>query len=233
MADQSALRRAFGDYARTIAGRYDIGEVLYRLTDQIVDVLGVSGAGVSLGDGDNNLQFVTATDQPTTAAEEGQIEAREGPCHDAFRSGEPVTVSDLSADERWPAFRPAALGAGMHAVAGIPMLSEDQRVGALNIYSAAPREWPADDLADAQLLADMATGYIINARILTASQQRAAQLQHALDSRVVIEQAKGIIAERHQVTTAEAFSRLRARARSRNAKVHDVARAVVDGHLIV
>jgi GAF domain-containing protein len=227
MADQSALRRAFADYARTMACRYEIGDVLYRLTDQIVEVLGVSGAGVSLGDAHGALQFVTATDQLVTRAEEGQIGAREGPCHDAFHSGDAVTVADLAADERWPVFRRVALEAGMRAVAGIPMLVEDQRVGAVNIYSATPREWPADDIADARLLADMATGYIVNARTLTESEERARQLQHALDSRVVVEQAKGVIAERHGITPAAAFTLLRNHARSNNAKLHDVARAVL------
>jgi GAF domain-containing protein len=231
MADQTALKRAFADYARTIARRYEIGEVLYRLTDQVAEVLEVDGAGVSLGDAEGNLQFVTATDQPITRAEEGQIEAREGPCHDAFHSGDPVTVADLAFDSRWPGFRTVALGAGLHAVAGIPMLIGERAVGAINIYNGTPREWPADDIADAQLLGDMAAGYIANARNLSEKERLATQLQHALDSRVVIEQAKGVIAERHQIATAAAFNFLRTHARSTNTKIHEVARAVVERRL--
>jgi GAF domain-containing protein len=231
MADQSALKRAFADYARTIAGRYDIGDVLYRLTDQVTEVLGVDGAGVSLRDADATLQFVTASDETITRAERAQVEAQEGACHDAFASGQVVTVADLTAEQRWPTFRRRALDVGLRAVAGIPLRVEDQRIGALDVYSRTPREWPADDVADAQLLADMASGYIVNATRLTERERRAAQLQHALDSRVVIEQAKGIVAERHQIDPATAFHRLRVHARGHQARIHDVARAVVEGRL--
>jgi GAF domain-containing protein len=233
MADQSALKRAFADYARTIARRYDIGEVLYRLTDQVVEVFAIDGAGVSLADVDGNLQFVTATDERVTLVEEQQVETGQGPCHDAYRSGDRVTVADLSTEARWADYTPVALGKGLRAAAGIPLLSGDQRVGALNLYTCQPREWPADDMEDAQLLADMATGYIINARTLTETERLASQLQHALDSRVVIEQAKGILAERHSINTATAFERLRRHARARNAKIHDVARAVLRSDLDV
>lgn len=231
MADQSALKHAFAEYARTIAHRYEIGEVLYRLTDQVVEVLDIGGAGVCLGDADGDLQFVTATDQPISHVEWAQVETQQGPCHEAFHSRAPVTVSDLAAEDRWPGFTSVALEVGMHAVAGIPMVVDDRRVGALNLYSHTPREWPADDIADAQLLADMATGYIVNAQTLTESERLTRQLQHALDSRVVIEQAKGVIAERHGIPTATAFNLLRGHARSTNTKIHDVARAVVERRL--
>lgn len=231
MADQSALNRAFADYARTIARRYDIGEVLYRLTDQAVEVLGVDGAGVSLGDRNAALQFVTATDESVTQVEERQIALQQGPCHDAFQSGEQVTSADLRTEERWPGFRESAVQLGMRAVAGIPMLVNEERIGAVNLYVSQPREWPADDLEIAQLLSNMATGYIVNARTLTETERLATQLQHALDSRVVIEQAKGIIAERHGIDTAAAFDRIRQHARSSNAKLHAVAQAVVERSL--
>jgi GAF domain-containing protein len=233
MVDQSALKRAFADYARTTAGSYEIGEVLYRLTDQVVEVLDIDGAGVSIAEADGTLQFVTASDALTTRAEQHQIDAGEGPCHDAFLSGERVTVPDLARDERWPTFRPATLEVGMHAVAGIPMPLGEQRIGALNLYRRTPREWHADALDDAQLLADMATGYVLNTRALHEREQLAEQLQQALDSRVIIEQAKGVIAERHGIATPAAFEKLRRHARSSHEKVHDVARAVVDGRLQV
>jgi GAF domain-containing protein len=231
VADQAALQRAFGDYARSILGRYEVGDVLYRLTDHVVEVLGVDGAGVSIGDTDGTLKFVTATDERSTRVEEQQMRAQEGPCHDAYRSGDRVTVADLRAEERWPAYTPAAVDQGVRAVAGIPMAVEGRHIGALNLYQQAPREWPADDLEVAQLLADMATGYVVNAMALDESEQLAAQLQHALDSRIVVEQAKGVIAERHGIATAEAFERIRGYARSNGLRVHDVADAVLDGEL--
>lgn len=233
MADQSALKRAFADYARTIAGPYEIGDVLYRLTDQMVEVLGIDGAGVSLDDGSGGLQFITATDERTAQAERDQVEAGEGPCHDAFLSADRVTSSDLGSEQRWARYAPKALEAGMRAAGGIPMMAGGRCIGAVNIYTRHPREWPADELEDAQLLADMATGYIINAGTLNEHRELATQLQHALDSRVVIEQAKGILAERHGLGTAAAFERLRRHARNNGRKVHDVARAIVDGTLQV
>jgi GAF domain-containing protein len=229
MTDQQALIRAFADYARTISARYDIGDVLYRLTDQVVEVLDVDGAGVSLGDADGALRFVTATDEGIMRIEEQQVTLGEGPCHDAFTSGDRVTSADLTAEDRWPGYTGEALTQGCRAVAGIPMLAGEQRVGALNLYVRRAREWPADELDIAQVLADMATGYIINVRTLSESERTTAQLQHALDSRVLVEQAKGILAERHGIATAAAFERLRAHARERNSKVHDVAQAVIDG----
>jgi GAF domain-containing protein len=231
MTDQQALLRAFADYARTLSAPYDIGDVLYRLTDHIVEVLDVAGAGVSLADADGGLRFVTATDEHIVHVEERQVTAGQGPCHDAFVSGDRVTSADLDAEERWPDYTPEALGQGCRAVAGIPMLAGDQRLGALNLYARQPREWPADELDIAQVLADMASGYVVNARTLSEVERVNAQLQHALDSRMVIEQAKGILAERHGVHPAAGFDRLRAYARNRNRKVHDVARDVVDSTL--
>ena len=233
MTDQSALLRAFADYARTLLRNYDIGEVLYRLTDQVVEILGVDGAGVFIADTGDILQFLTATDDRVAHVEEAQIDIGEGPCHDAYRSGDRVTSADLTSDDRWPRYRPAALGRGFRAVAGIPMVAEDQRIGALNLYHRTPREWPADHLEVAHVLADMTTGYVVNARTLSAQRELTTQLQHALDSRIVIEQAKGILAERHTTDPSSAFQMLRLHARSRNLKLHEIARRVVDGSLQV
>jgi GAF domain-containing protein len=231
MADQSALNQAFAEYARSIALQYEIGEVLFRLTDQAVSVLGVDGAGVSIVDADGSLQFVTATDQHTTRVEEHQIETSEGPCHQAFLSGKHVTCTDLSADDRWPVYAAAALEEGLRAAVGIPMTVEGTGIGALNLYAREARAWTEEDLEVGQLLADMASGYIVNARILAESRRLANQLQNALDSRVVIEQAKGIAAERHGIDPSAAFDMIRSHARSNNETVHEIARAIVERSL--
>lgn len=230
MTDYSSLVDAFADYARTITGRYEIGDVLYRLTDQVVEILPVDGAGVSLGEGDQ-LQFVTATDERVVHVEQRQISAGQGPCHDAFTTGQQVVATDLREEHRWPDYVPLALEQGCQAVAGIPMLAADQRIGALNLYSHAPRAWNDDALDIAQILADMASGYIVNARVLSEAARTTQQLQHALESRIIVEQAKGILAERHGVDPATAFDFLRKHARAENTKVHDIARAIVDGTL--
>lgn len=228
MADQNAMLRVFADYARTIARRYDISDVLYRVADQVVDVLGVDGAGVSVVTREGKLRFVSATDERVVRIEERQIADNQGPCQDAHALGQVVSSPDLTVEPRWPTYRQEALQQGCTAAAGIPMAVRDHKVGVLTLYSRSPRRWD-DDLQPAQILADMATGYILNALILQQSERLAGQLQHALDSRVFVEQAKGVLAERHGLAPAEAFQRLRDRARRSRLSVHELAREVLDG----
>ena len=232
MADQTALIRAFADFARTIAKPYEIGDVLYRLTDQAVAVLDVDAAGVSLDDA-GELKFVTATDDRVVVIEERQVEVAEGPCYDAYRSADVVTSADLSAEERWPEYTPITLQQGCLSVAGIPMVAADTPIGALNLYRYSPGEWPADELGIARVLADMASGYIINARTLSARDRLAAQLQHALSSRIIIEQAKGVLGERTRTSPEEAFNVMRSYARRNGRKLHDVAQEIVDRALVI
>ncbi len=232
MIDHEALQRAFGEYARALLGPYDIGRVLYRLTDHVVEVLDVDGAGVSLA-GDDGLAFVTATDERTMRVEEHQAEIAEGPCHEAFDSLAPVTCDDLAADGRWKGFTPLAVEQGYGAIAGLPMPARDRAIGALDIYRDHPHAWSDEELHVAQLLADMAAGYVINARQLHETRELSEQLQRALDSRVVIEQAKGIIAAKNDVDVADAFERLRSHARSERRSLHEVAREVVERDLVL
>lgn len=201
---------------------------MYRLTDQATEVLKLDGAGVSLADTDGRLQFVSATDERVVRIEEQQILTGQGPCQDAFASGQKVVCADLNSEDRWPDYRGEALTEGCQAVAGIPMFAHDTGIGALNIYKNQPRVWSAEDLQVAQVLAQMATGYVKNLRLLTESQQMSTQLTHALQSRIIIEQAKGVIAEREAITPHDAFERIRHHSRGRQLRVHDVARAVVE-----
>lgn len=228
MTDHSALIRVFSEYARTLSRRYDVGDVLYRLTDQVSEVLNVDGAGVFLSEG-SQLRFVTATDERIVRIEERQIVVGEGPCRDAYTNAAWATAADLAHESRWPGYAAIAVEHGCRAVAGIPMTAVESSVGALNLYACEPRHWTTEELEIAQVLADMATGYILNARTLTESEQLAEQLQHALDTRIVVEQAKGVLVERHGTDPATAFERLRRFARDRNTKVHDVARWIVQG----
>ncbi|QBI19680.1 ANTAR domain-containing protein [Egibacter rhizosphaerae] len=230
MIDSTALRRAFGDYARTILGDYSVGEVLYRLTDQCVEVLGIDGAGVSLGEGEA-LQFVAATDEDVVRVEETQVSVGEGPCYEAYTTGRAVFVVDLRHEDRWPSYRAGATGVGLAAVAGLPMAVADERVGAVNLYRKAPHEWTDEEAETGQLLADMATGYILNARKLDEHRTLAEQLQHALDSRVIVERANGMLAQRHDLPVAEAFERLRTYARAQRRRIHEVAAEIVAGEL--
>lgn len=229
MADQAALNRILSEFTETIVSQYDIGHVLYRLTDYTTEILGVTGAGVSLATEDGSLQFVAATDEDVSRIEQQQVDISDGPCHEAHGKAERVLVPDLAAEERWPEYAAVALSVGFRSVAGIPLKLEDHAVGALNVYHTEGFSWPDEDVATAQVLANMATGYILNAQELAETKQLAEQLEHALESRVVIEQAKGIVAARSDEDVHQAFERLRTYARSHNRKLHDVARDVVEG----
>ncbi|MBW3659047.1 MAG: GAF and ANTAR domain-containing protein [Actinobacteria bacterium] len=229
MVDGARLRALVSEYARTTLGRYDISDVLYRLSDRCLGALEVDGAGMSVADPDGRLRFVTATDETVVRIEERQVESDEGPCHDAFRSHARVVVPDLRdlPDDRWGTYPAFAVEHGCLSLAAFPMVVDDQPIGALDIYRRAAGGWDDETLDSAQLVADMATGLIANHRTLEDSQALAQQLQRALESRVVIEQAKGILVERHGGDMADAFNRLRTHARSHQIKLHEVASHVV------
>lgn len=195
MVDHIALTRAFARFTRTINSSYELGDLLYQLIDQTIEVLDVTAAGLSVAHPAGRLRFVSLTHHLLMPVEDRQIEIRQGPDHDTYHTGEPVFVADLNKVDSWPAYTPAALEAGCQAVASLPLSAEGVCIGALTLYCDQPRCWTDHDIAVAQLLADMATVYIINASSLNHSQQLAEQLQHALCSRVVIEQAKGILVE--------------------------------------
>lgn len=231
VVDQAALLRAFREYARVLLGPYEIGTVLYQLTDHVVEVLDIDGAGVSLTHDDEGLTFVTATDAAIAAVEEAQVALDEGPSHEAFHTGEVVTVDDLADDDRWPIYRDAVVPKDVRGAAGIPMPVADQRIGVLNLYRRTRGPWAQRDLDVAQLLADMASGYILNATQLAESHTLAKQLQHALNSRIVIEQAKGVLAERNDITVHEAFEAMRTHARRSGTRIHRVSEQVIDGSL--
>lgn len=132
-------------------------------------------------------------------AEQTQLAQQEGPCVLACRSGKVVAIADLTQmTTGWDAYRAVAADLGIGAVAGVPMRLDGATIGALNLYARGPREWGEEDLAAVQVLADMCTGLLLNAAQLRQQQQLAEQLQGALDSRVVIEQAKGIIGHTHR-----------------------------------
>jgi GAF domain-containing protein len=147
-----------------------------------------------------------------------------------------VAVSDIvagDAAERWPDYTIAAKTAGVQAVAGIPMLAEGVAIGAVNLYASQPRDWSAEDLRVATILASIATGYLAHASAARQQQRTAEQLQQALNTRIIIEQAKGVLAVKREITVDEAFLTLRRYAREHGARIHDVCRAVVTGDLLL
>ena len=218
-------------FARTLIDDYSITELLDSFCSDIAAVLEVDGAGVMLEDEHGDLRFVSASDDLIGSIEALQIELGEGPCRHAYDSGEVTLIPNLSEDTRFPKFSPRAAAAGLCSVQSYALRTDDLCVGALNVYSKTPTTF-GDDVAEAgQLLADMCTTYIVNARALSESYKVAGQLQRALDSRVVIEQAKGKLSEQLALSVGDAFEIMRTHARSNGRKLHEVAAEVVEGTL--
>ena len=226
-ADQHYVARALVGFAEGLAENRTVEAVLQALGDYCTELLPVDSVGVLLlEDGD---VCVATTNSPEGDAVEGlEVELGEGPCIDSIRTGHPVVVPDLAeATDRFPAFAPRAVDAGIRSIHAIPMVGRGEVVGSLDVLCRTPKELSETELATAQMLADAAVSYIFTVRLHEASTKLAAQLQEALDNRVVIEQAKGMLAERHGGEVADAFDRLRSHARSHNETVRQVAEQVV------
>jgi transcriptional regulator with GAF, ATPase, and Fis domain len=224
--DHDLFVQTLSDFVRTLVRPYDVDAVLDDLAVRVREVLHLTGAGVSLAD-DGRLRMATVVPPHLASLERYQGQHQDGPTVDAFRTSEAVVVSgrkDLEA--RWPAYTAVAAETGTYAVAALPLALDTSAFGTLTLYDKE-REWPEQDLAAAALLGNMATAYLINAS--TMHQQRALneQLTHALESRIVIEQAKGVVAEARGETVESAFERIRSHARSHSVKVRDVSEAIV------
>jgi GAF domain-containing protein len=224
-----ALADVFVEMADTLVDDFDVLDFLHTLTERCVQVLGVSAAGLLLTDGQDKLQVVAASSERTRLLELFQLQADEGPCVDCFRTGQPVSVPDLTAAGRWPRFTAAAAQVGFGAVYAQPMRLRNQIIGALNLFDASPGGVDEGRLRIGQALADIATIGLLQHRAIRSRDILTEQLQTALDSRVLIEQAKGVLAERLHVDVADAFTLLREGARSHNRPLSALARSVVDG----
>lgn len=231
--DHGQLSRVLRDFAATLVGIYDLDEVLSKLGEDIAAVVGVAGAGVMVEGGDGELHFVSASNEVLRELERLQIEHGEGPCLLAYRTGETVIAADLAEDERFPEFGPRAIEAGMRSVYSFPLSFGKDTVGALNLYDDAASGLDGERLEACRTLADVATIYLLHSREVEADKQLSAQLEHALGSRVPIEQAKGFVAASRGIHTDEARDLLRDFARRNQLKLRDVAQAVVAGELDV
>jgi len=227
MFDQSLFLQTLSRFAVVLPSRYDLGSALTELTESVTRVLYLSGSGVTIAE-DGRLRFVTAVSQASRDLEVAQEEQQAGPCREAYDNDQVVLVSDVRQESaRWPQFSATAARVGVAGVAGIPMRLDDQVIGALNLYSAEARAWSDEDIAVARVLADVATSYVVNASKLSQQEQLNAQLQQALESRIIIEQAKGITAQQHEVSIDKAYQLIRRHARSNNASLRVVAEAIV------
>ncbi len=226
---QPPLSDVFIEMADTLVDDFDVLDFLHTLTERCVELLGVTAAGLMLTDGAGNLQVVAASSERTRLLELFQLQTDEGPCVDCFRTGAAVSVDDLTTARRWPRFTTAASQAGFAAVHALPMKLRTEVIGALNLFETEPGALDQEKLRVGQALADIATVGLLQQRAIHARDVLTEQLQAALNSRVLIEQAKGLLAERLQIDVAQAFTILRSTARNHNRKLSDLAQALVDG----
>jgi GAF domain-containing protein len=193
------------------------------------DVFDVDGAGLMLLSEDGVLRYTVASDEPGRMLEALQEQFGEGPCVDAFLEDAPVLAGDMGADLRWPSVGPLAAGHGVRAVLGVPVGLREGPVGTLNVYAAAPHRWGEADIAAIQAYTRVIASLLRTAVRAHVQGKAATQLQHALDHRSLIEQAKGVIMERRGLDQQAAFELLRSQARSTRRRLDEVARQVVRG----
>lgn len=225
---EQELASTFVMLADSLVEDYDIVDLLDRLAAACVRLLGVTAAGLLLNDQWGHLTVVASTSEESRLLEIFQLQNDQGPCLECVRAGAAVVSADLDADRvRWPLFASAALGAGFRSVAALPMRLREQTIGGLNLFGGSAVPVSPQDQRLAQALADVATIGILQQRSAQRSTMLAEHLQRALNSRVIVEQAKGVLAERNMMSMEEAFGSLRQYSRDHNIKLTNLAVAVV------
>ena len=232
MPREALLARTFVELADTLVADFDVVDLLTLLADRCVDVLEVDAAGLMLVAPDGDLRVMASSSEAMRMLELFELQSQEGPCLDCYRTGLPVVNQDLATlNSRWPRFAAEALAAGFHSVHALPLRLRGAVIGALNLFHVEAGRMRQADVDAAQALADVATIAILQHRAALEAQVVNEQLNHALNSRVVIEQAKGMVAQREGLNMEQAFSTLRHHARGRNLRLVDVAHDIIDGTL--
>ncbi|MFC4591518.1 GAF and ANTAR domain-containing protein [Sphaerisporangium corydalis] len=233
MLDRKTVQ-TFVELADTLVVGFDVIDFLQMLAERCVELLDVDASGILLADARGSLTLVAASSDQVRLLELFQLQTEQGPCLDCFHTGQIVTCADLMAEpQRWPRFAEAARRDGYAAVQAFPLRLRDQTLGAMNLFSHTPGAPSADTSDVAQALADVATIGITHERTLRHHELVTEQLQYALNNRVLIEQAKGMLSERAQISVAEAFIRMRAHARNTNQRLAVVAAHVIEQDLLL
>jgi len=231
---ETLLTRTFVEAADTLVSDFDVVDFLTSLAARCTDLFDATEAGIMLTDHNGGLQVIASSSHTMKRLELFELQHSEGPCIDCYRSGDPVTSEDLGADlHRWPRFAPEAIQDGMRSAWALPMRLRDTTLGSLNLLRDRPGPLGEEDLSAAQALADVATIALIQQRAAEDARILNEQLQTALTSRVTIEQAKGVLAERAGLTMDVAFDRLRRYARARQRRLTDVALAVAARDMVL
>jgi GAF domain-containing protein len=223
----AGLRQALDQLADLRTTPVTVEEALDRVVASADALFGVDGTALMLVDRDQVLRNLAISDRRAALLEELQAEQGEGPCVDAFDDKQPVSADDLGREDRWPAFSPAAAAGRLLAVLASPIPYSEQAVGVVAVFAGEPHPWTEAEREAIVAFTDLVALLILNAMKATERGRLAEELQGALDSRVVIEQAKGVLVGRHGLTTRQAFERLRRQARDQRRPLPEVARAVV------
>ena len=230
MTREELLARTLVELADTLVDDFDLVELLALLVDRTVELLDASAAGLVLADEDGRLRLMASTSDAIDVVQLFEVQHDEGPCFDCWRAGEPVVASDLAeARERWPSFVPIALQAGFRGAHGFPVRLRRRVLGAFNLFRTEPGVLSPADATAGRALADLAAISLCQVRATRDAGLVTEQLQHALQSRIAIEQAKGMLAERGGIAMDEAFFHLRSYARSSQRLLVDGAEGVVSG----
>jgi len=224
---ETVLAQAFVRLADTLASDFDVVDFLQRLSTDSVEILGAEAAGVMLADARGGLRLIASSDERMRLLELFELQGAQGPCLDAFSSGRPVQASAADSRARWPVFAPEASDAGFQMMCAVPLRVRTDVIGALNLFRGTDEPFTAAEMDIAQAMAEMAAIGLIQERALRERSLLAEQLQAALNSRVIIEQAKGMLAQYLTINVDDAFKLLRNYARDHNRKLSEVAGDIV------
>lgn len=231
MTTVSAQRLAtiFVEVADTLVDEFDLIDFLHMLTDRAASLVDAAAVGIVLADPRGRLEFMAGSNENVKMLELFQLQNHEGPCLEAFQTANAVINVDLGAAAgRWPKFAPRATALGFHAVHAFPLRLRQQVIGAMNVFGATKGgDFGDTDVTIMQALADVASIALIQERAIRRGELLTEQLQGALNSRVIIEQAKGAVAQARGVSVDDAFARIRSYARSNNQRLTAVAHAIV------
>jgi GAF domain-containing protein len=229
---QQRITEVFVEVADSLTDDFDIIDLLQRLSERCVELLDVSAAGILLANQYDELQLLAASDENTRLLELFALQHDQGPCVECYQSGRPrtdISLHDPQTSEAWPQFAAVARATGFVSTNAIPMRLRGRVIGVLGLFQTDPAPLSQEDITLAQALADVATIAILQQRTLAHSELERGQLQYALTSRIVLEQVKGILAERWHISLDDAFAAFRTYARANHHQLAKLARQIADG----
>jgi transcriptional regulator with GAF, ATPase, and Fis domain len=229
MVPTERLAEVLVEVADTLVDEFDVIDFLHMVTAHTSELVQGGAAGLLLADQDGRVQLMAASNERAKLLELFQLQAHEGPCQDCYRTGQAVVNADLTAaGEFWPHFAPRAVAAGFRSVHAFPLRLRHTVIGALNLFDGEAGRMAPADVRIIQAVADIATIGLLQERAIRQAEVLTEQLQIALNSRVVIEQAKGALSQIHSLSCDEAFDLLRAYARTHRQRLGEVAQAITD-----